>query len=1213
MSRKTKFTRKKEANKKRNQHTHKCFKHIHNGYHEHEHKIDNTNIYHVGTAVIGDNNSNIGNKNFNYKVGGAKAPPKEKKVFRVETPNIFSSGLKVFKKGKGPQIVSKIKNFIIGDNNNIGDNNYFVEKFKIFNKKKRQEAEAEEEQEQEEQEQEEQEEGEEQEEEGEEILQNTKEMITEMITELIKMITEINQYVNDVLIINLFYPFKNGSDYKFEIDNQINELIYGPLIEQTNELTEQLYDTLIRDQRSAMLIQEQKEEEEENRKLKIGEISGGNTETINSQDVFKWYLENDSEHDFFKGDRAVWFDSANECRKIKISDIRKRVQPRHSSLTIDQNTTSNDYFLASLQSNIHSEEAVLNSVLKENPTTDFFCKYIHFKNQEYKGIFFNMKPIFKDVLLQKYFVIPKLDEKANQIEIISEYIFFVPKFESPEDYNSNMITKIFKDMGINLTSCMCAFFMKTISSICNSLENYSKCLDNPGEYNAFCQGFETRMKDAFGELPFTEIKHIAKYLDPISTKTTLTNDEYEASIPKSVSVDTAQPVSLSQPNMSTGSDSSETIEMDDVEIDMNIYYILKVSFSILLFLLFDISVNSDKLEIESIPTDDDDQKLNGLRVKIIDENDENNKDISFYFTANTVLSVSNAICYNMLKGEKDLEKNSYQINKTAEKICELVPSSDIIKTLTSLKTFGDLFQLVLAYVTNAVNGSPHAFYTKDRLCIAMGIMLHNLLNPILIKEKFVPSIEVSKNYLPVFFLSKTKGLERYPEFNDIEIDKNVSPEILRCDPMMISLNNKTYFSQYIKQMELISKDFITVLQKNVLSDKVSSIVQYIYTKFKIELNSDDYEKELDETFKKTIDDNLDELKKLHKMLLFQKHFDVIINNKKSQGIFAKIFNCFSFSRKENGIKKHLLKYQPYEWSQNYDNVVQNYIFEVFNTFETVLLDCEQSNKFLLEFIEKEKDIYETLSSELEEIKNYIKELENIIKENKSIFCRAIQQAIDNKAGSAEKANSRSSFNRAKKPNANFNLKTMETDALQITEHLRVMEDDLNNKIKDLTELISQLEKTQNKQLTKKIKNDIKKIKKDIKREKLIIDKRKLELEKIKTQINESDYGREVKPEDLKKIRIIKDEKCNEPSSLPQPATLSLPQPASSSLPPHASSKGGKHTKSHKRKSKLNKKYKKTKRKTKSAPKKTTNKNKRKNKVSKKHKRTRKKNNIRTKL
>jgi len=117
MTKGSRKNRRKDKNRKKgkkNNHTHKKVSHKHNGKKKHYHKIDNAN-YDVN-LVVGDYNSNIGNKHIMTKRGGETEEPKTK------------SKPKTFKKPKNKllqilKLVNNSKNFVFGNKNkNIGSN-----------------------------------------------------------------------------------------------------------------------------------------------------------------------------------------------------------------------------------------------------------------------------------------------------------------------------------------------------------------------------------------------------------------------------------------------------------------------------------------------------------------------------------------------------------------------------------------------------------------------------------------------------------------------------------------------------------------------------------------------------------------------------------------------------------------------------------------------------------------------------------------------------------------------------------------------------------------------------------------------------------------------------------------------------------------------------------------------------------------------------------
>lgn len=1041
---------------------------------------------------------------------------------------------------------------------------------------------------------------------------------TDAIIDLRNYTRLMNNLENDILFLSFMHPFYNETDYQNEIENKVYDLIYGPI---AREDTEKEYNT--------------KMEIDSDSDSAMEQLGGqGNQNIKNAQRIFELYCENDSEHDFFKGERAIWNKREPKCNENK-ADIQKIVQPLHTSNNFIKDLPDDfQKYYYSLQENKSSEGNVLSDVLEISPTTNFFCKYIHFKDANYKDEFFNFFKInsnFKIILLQKYFIIPKFEEKNDEIVVDNNYIYFIPNVEA-KNYDSDMIYKIYKDMGIKFTSCICAFFLENIQRAC--LESgYNNCLGSIQSYDDFCKSFKTNINQEFNnKLPFAEIKHIAKYLDPISTTPSLSNDDYNTSI--SLSSNTSSNTSETN-DETTNETTNETndVELDDIQIQMPNN--LELCFKLILYLLFNINVLDEEIKTEPILNGDD---IIGVLIEISYKSILYNPSpkIEFYFKANTVDIVSETIC-DILKGA--LSQNT--VFTTARQIYDIkhiggeeeskeefpLRKQRQIKILTTLKTFGDLFQLVLAYVTNVFNDTLHAFYTQDRLCISMGLMLYKILNPIL--QGLNISLNLEKNYLPVFFLSSSKGLEKYPQFSDVEIDDNISPDILKCETSMISQTNETFYNQYTKQVEFIKTDFRTILMKNInnIEETKPSIIEYINNIANQGFNfqdTDDLKAELTPEFKEKVNIKHKELKEIHDMLLFQKHYDIIVNYKETKGIFAKIFNCFSFTRKESQIKKIILDYSPHEWSDIYGNKVYNYIQEVLTDFQKVVNDCNKSKHAINIFETKvEEAKMNKIKEELRKIKTDIENLESITEENKITFCKAINVVLNKKMINIENIKKRQSTKR--KNSENYVSKEKENDIISLLKELQDIEyniqiqkdrlQDINVEILLAINARSKMSlpydfdfnfiNAKNKDIKARFeKNNIKIIEKtikDIKRKennrntiteannsikKQINEMKKLNtnIEKLKNDIIENTYGRDVKSEDIERINKL-----------------------SKSLGCVDIIRGGKHKKSRKNRKKITRlNNKKTKRKTKRKTKHKSKRSKKKYKTRKKHKITRKK-------
>jgi hypothetical protein len=714
------------------------------------HEIVNSTTFNRNTEVVGDNNSNFENKHIMAKRGG-KTNTNPSKLFKTPKKSKLFKTPKNTKPNKQPKPNKRNHNGkipAIGYNTHITN----ITNIKLPMEKK------------------------------EESLFSSpyppeeKEKETEIVRKEDHEIDEILEYIDMNYIMNeknsiedimeyisyCVYQWELYKDYMIPKDeyyqNMIDELYNDSLY--TNNIDKD-YDFIPNEKQSGG-----NNEDGKNKRPILSTTSEGTTtseelpplkrsntsnttpeEKINIiKDIFS---KNDNYHDFLKGTRAVYLKPPKVEIINKIGNLLDPQEQTSSTSStqlqsFNQDDVLNEYSKI-LQNHPHSEGSVLKGTLSIPgiDTKKTFSSYI--KDDELEKFINEMnKPgntDKKNSIIANYFIIPKISQKENgELTLEDNYMYFIRKDLKPKD-NSKMLQHICKDMGLTYTVCLGVFLNNLVSNSYTETRSDSM-LDNINNYKTFSKMYKKQMNEKLSSFPFLqEIKTLAKKMDPI-------------------------------------------VRSSNQTVDENLDYIYKSAYQFVLKYLFGI-----KYEIQYL-------SYNDVMVKITLKSGNT---IDFYFTTNTVEIVSEAIVSII---EKTTSENNEvkQIIETAIQIHKLQSTKDdILVILTKLKTQGDLYQVITAYLINLqYPNNPISFYTEDRLCLSIAFMINNFL------EKEV------KNPKPlnVFFKASSGQYEDETNEENILMDTKMNKEVTVCSSEMLLTTKNDYILMCKNEISKVEQDFI---------------------------------------------------------------------------------------------------------------------------------------------------------------------------------------------------------------------------------------------------------------------------------------------------------------------------------------------------------------------------------------------------------------------
>ena len=805
---------KKKSNK--NNHTHKIISHKHNGNDEHVHKIDNAN-YDVN-FVVGDYNS-VDNKHIVSKIGGmdiTPSSPRSSPRSSLQEPTMSVEKRPLNNISLNNSIVTGRNDNVItiGTNNRVNNYENIIfpptppsqEKEKIDTEEEKMEIDEEEDHK------------------IDKILEFTdfeyilneenKEKEDHEIDEILEYI-DFEYILSEKNIENIMdyisycvYQWELYKDYMIPKDeyyqNMIDELYNDSLY--TNNIDKD-YD-FISDEKQFMPDEKQsggnderkkrssspssEKEEQTPKKLKLNEekkvemdVTILENETTSEEmdvtppeeeqtpeeeekiniikDIFS---KNDNYHDFLKGTRAVYLQPPpNYDEKIK-NKIDSLLAPQNKTQSFNQDDVLNEYSKI-LQNHPHSEGSVLKGTLSLEgiETKKTFSSYI--KDDELEKFIDEMnKPENtdkKNSILNNYFAIPKISQKENgDLALEDNYIYFIRKDENPKN-NYKMLQNICKDMGLTYTVCLGVFLNELVRE-CSTVYPIT-ILDSLDYFKSYSNQFLVKIKEK-STFPFLEeIKTLAKKMDPI----------------------------VRSPNQT----------VDESFNDANLIDIYIFAYQLVLKYLF--GITDERSNVEDI----NDDIINGVKFIF-----EEKKTIDFYFTTNTVEIVSEAIVSiidetvsmntkvnHIINTAKQIYaiKNKIDI-ETIEMINTDETKNEIIMILTKLKTQGDLYQVITAYLINIqYPNNPISFYTEDRLCLSIAFMINNFL-----KE------EVPQNSKPlnVFFKASSGQYEDETDKENILMDTKMNKEVTVCSSEMLLTTKNDYILMCKNEISKVQQDFI---------------------------------------------------------------------------------------------------------------------------------------------------------------------------------------------------------------------------------------------------------------------------------------------------------------------------------------------------------------------------------------------------------------------
>ena len=966
------------------------------------------------------------------------------------------------------------------------------------------------------------------------------------------------------------------------------------------------------------------EEEKEEDKTMEEEEEKTPDEKINIiKDIFS---KNDSYHDFLKGTRAVYLQPPP--KKDIIDKMGSLIAPQEQTSQTSQSSTypiQTEYFHQSnvleqysqiLQRNLHSEGSVLKKTLALDgiDTKKTFSSYI--KDNELGSFILKINEKInkdkKNSILNNYYVIPKISQNENSdFSLEDNYMYFIRKDENPKN-NYNMLQHICKDMGLTYTVCLGVFLNELVResstvypiSVLDSLDNFKSYS------NQFLAKIDEKLKFKFLE----EIKTLAKKMDPIVR-------------------------------------SLEQVVDFSLNEKLNEEYLKKIyitAYQLVLKYLFGITEPINDFNWIS----DNNNIIVGVKFILLVEGNENN--IDFYFTTNTVEIVSQAIVAIVAPQSETYSQNDKvkQIINTAQQIHDLQSPSpanknDIIIILTKLKTQGDLYQIITAYLINLEH--PISFYTEDRLCLSIAFMIDNFL-----KEE----VEKSKP-LNVFFKASSGQYEDETSEDNIYIlmDTKMNKEVTVCSSAMLLTTKNDYKKLCLNEILKVKQDFIKFRDRfagygiDELYEDADTELNTHLGEISIMYPADDNEEEksdseINEEDKNKFDIIRINVAKLHSLIDFNENIsDAFLEYAfplPPNGIIDKLKKVF---KTNVPISKQFTKFGNFsvkawmEWQQG-NSGIHKYLKENINSLEERKKKLEKAST-VASNINYNNDNFSTFLNEL------ITKSDELIEEFKKDFTKKINalkqptqsKRTGNRSGTSSNQTSYADTSeleqlREKKDSINSDIAKLGEEKTTIIDSIKTKLPQKENIFLRILEKIqknSKLNKTEEKLITKNeleqinnAKKKISEIKSTIKEysKKLISCVKKIDTEQNK--FDEPNFVPEKVKEDLLTYLLklgaststqgVSTQGASTSSSSPaQGASTPLPPPppsssskaqgASSSFTLGASSsKGGKNKKSRKnrkRRTRLNNK--KTKRKTKNKSKRS-----KKKKTIKKHKRTRKK-------
>ena len=501
------------------------------------------------------------------------------------------------------------------------------------------------------------------------------------------------------------------------------------------------------------------------------------------KDIFS---KNDSYHDFLKGTRAVYLQPPltplNEYIINKMGSLLAPQEQTSQSSTYPIQTEYSDQpnvleqYSQILQGNLHSEGSVLKKTLALDgiDTKKTFSSYI--KDDELGSFIDKINEEInekkKQSIITNYFIIPKISQNENSdFSLEDNYMYFIRKDANPKN-NYNMLQHICKDMGLTYTVCLGVFLNELVKD--SSTVVPIPVLDSLDVFKSYSKQFLEKIGQNLKFKFLEEIKTLAKKMDPIVR-------------------------SLEQ-----------VVDFTLNENDLTDKY--KTAYQLVLKYLF--GIEDEINNVDWIRGDDN--KIVGVEFKF---NLEPNKNILFYFTTNTVEIVSQAIVAHSeaivaqseakvaqsetLVAQSETISQNVKVNQilnTAQQIHHLQSSAnqdDIIIILTKLKTQGDLYQIITAYLINL--DYPISFYTEDRLCLSIAFMINNFL-----KE------EGDSKPLNVFFKASSGQYEDETSEDNIYIlmDTKMNKEVTVCSSAMLLTTKNDYILMCKNEISKVEQDFI---------------------------------------------------------------------------------------------------------------------------------------------------------------------------------------------------------------------------------------------------------------------------------------------------------------------------------------------------------------------------------------------------------------------